>query len=74
MGAVLLCLADKYSELGRMVEDNNVGKCFSKDDLDSMAAFVANMATNSTKADEYKMNARNLSLLYTPENAKLYVI
>ena len=74
VGAVLLCLADKDSELGRMVEDNNVGKCFSRDDLDNMAAFVANMATNSTKADEYKMNARNLSLLYTPENAKLYVI
>ena len=74
VGAALLCLADKTSELGRMVIDNNVGGCYSSNELEAMTGFVALLASDKEKASEYKANARTLSLLYTPDNAKQYVI
>ena len=74
IGAVLLCLADKTSELGRMVIDNKVGKCYSRDELEAMTEFVALLASDKDRTNEYKTNARTLSLLYTPDNAKQYVI
>lgn len=74
VGAVLLCLADKDSELGRMVVENNVGKCFNRDEVTEMTAFVQDMASNSEKLNQYKNNSRALSMDYTPDNAKQYVI
>lgn len=74
VGAVLLCLADKDSELGRMVVENNVGKCFSRAEVSEMTAFVQDMASNCEKLNQYKKNSRALSMNYTPENAKQYVI
>ena len=73
VGAVLLCLADKNSELGRMVVDNNIGACFNRSELDEMVSFVSEMASDSQKLDQYKKNSRTLSMDYTPENAKQYV-
>ena len=73
VGAVLLCLADKDSELGRMVVDNNVGECFNREEVVEMTAFVQEMASNCEKLNQYKNNSRALSMDYTPENAKQYV-
>lgn len=74
VGAVLLCLADKDSELGRMVVENKVGKCFNRSEVMEMVAFVNEMASNSQKLNQYKKNSRALSMDFTPENAKQYVI
>lgn len=73
VGAALLCLADKNSELGRMVTDNEVGGCYSRNEVNKITEFVALLASNQSKLDEYKDNARKLSSLYTPENANQYV-
>lgn len=73
VGAVLLCLADKDSELGRMVVENNVGECFSRDEVKEMTVFVQEMASNYEKLKQYKNNSRALSMDYTPDNAKQYV-
>lgn len=73
VGAVLLCLADKNSELGRMVFDNNIGACFYRSEVDEMVAFVCEMASDSQKLNQLKNNSRELSMAYTPENAKRYV-
>ena len=73
VGAVLMCLADKNSELGRMVVDNNIGACFNRSELDKMVSFVSEMASDSQKLDQYKKNSRTLSMDFTPENAKQYV-
>lgn len=73
VGAVLMCLADKSSELGRMVVDNNIGACFNRSELNEMVSFVSEMASDSQKLDQYKKNSRTLSMDYTPENAKQYV-
>ena len=73
VGAVLLCLADKNSELGRMVVDNNIGACFNRSELGEMVSFVSEMASDSQKLEQCKKNSRKLSMDYTPENAKQYV-
>lgn len=74
VGAVLLCLADKKSELGRMVVENNVGECFNRDEVTEMTAFIQDMASHSDKLNQFKNNSRALSMDYTPDNAKQYVI
>ena len=74
VGAVLLCLADKDSELGRMVVENNVGECFTRSEVSEMTAFVQDMASNSERLNQYKNKSRTLSMDYTPDNAKQYVV
>ena len=72
-GAILLCLADKESELGRMVKENQIGMCFNRNDLKQMVEFIESMADNPEKVSHYKTNSRRLSQAYTPENANRYV-
>lgn len=74
VGAILLCLADRNSELGRMVNDNDLGKCFAKAEVAEMAAFIRNMMMDSDRADQIKINTRQMSFNYTPENAKKFII
>lgn len=74
VGAVLLCLADKDSELGRMVVENNVGECFARSEVAEMTSFIQEMASNGEKLNQYKNNSRALSMEYSPENANQYVI
>lgn len=73
VGAVLMCLADKNSELGHMVVDNRIGACFSRSELSEMVSFVSEMASDGQKLEQLKKNSRTLSMDYTPENAKQYV-
>lgn len=74
VGAVLLCLADRNSELGRMVNDNDLGKCFAKTEVVEMANFIRNMMNDSNLANQIKINTRQMSFNYTPENAKKFII
>lgn len=73
VGALLLCLADKGSELGRMVVENGVGACFNRDEISKMASFIKEIACDHQKRNQSKQNSRLLSMNYTPENAKHYV-
>lgn len=74
VGSILLCLADPKSELGRMVNDNNLGKCFSKTEIAEMVDFIKKMMNDSDLADQIKRNTRQMSFNYTPENAKKFII
>lgn len=73
VGAVLMCLADKNSELGRMVVDHKIGDCFNRSEQGEMVSFVREMASDNQKLEQLKKNSRTLSMDYTPENAKQYV-
>lgn len=74
VGSILLCLADPKSELGRMVNNNNLGRCFNKSDISAMASFIKQMKENPDMADQIKKNTRQMSFNYTPENAKHFII
>ena len=73
-GAALLCLAEDGTELGKLVKEHHVGRCFCRTQIDDMAAYIAALEQDGAKLVNYKKNARRTSLLYTPENAKQYVI
>lgn len=73
-GAALLCLAEDGTELGKLVKEHHVGQCFCRTQIDDMAAYIAALEQDGAKLVNYKKNARRTSLLYTPENAKQYVI
>ena len=74
VGAVLLCLADKNSELGKLVDSNCLGKCFNKTEIEEMASFIRNMSSNKELETELKKNTRAMSFNYTPANAKKFII
>ena len=73
-GAALLCLAEDGTELRKLVKEHNVGRCFGSTQIDDMAAYIAALEQDEEMHANYKKNARRTSLLYTPENAKQYVI
>lgn len=73
-GSALLCLADENTELGRLAKENKVGECFESTQVDTMADYIMKMEKDQQLLSEYKSNSRKTSLLYSPENAKQYVI
>lgn len=74
VGSVLLCLADSNSELGRMVDNNELGKCFHKDQVAEMADFIKSIVENKELETKYKTNTRAMSYNFTPENAKQFIV
>lgn len=73
-GAALLCLADEKTELGRLTRENNVGLCFDSNQIEAIADFIEKIEKDPNLLADYKYNSRKTSLLYSPENAKQYVI
>lgn len=74
VGSILLCLADPKSELGRMVNNNDLGKCFNKTEIEAMADFIKQMKDDKVLASQIKKNTRQMSFNYTPDNAKKFII
>lgn len=73
-GAALLCLADEQTELGRLAQEKKVGKCFNKGEVKEMVAFINDLYQNKDMLETYKTNSRTTSLIFTPDNAKEYVL
>ena len=73
-GAALLCLAEDGTELGKLVKEHHVGRCFGSTRIDDMTAFIALLEKDEARLANYKDNSRRTSLLYSPENAKQYVV
>lgn len=73
-GAALMCLADQNTELGRLMRESHAGECFSSNEVEKMTQFVLDLSLDQEKCNTYKSNSRQNALLYTPENAKQYVI
>lgn len=72
-GSALLCIADINSELGRLTIENEIGMCFSSNDIDKIAEFITYMYKNQDVLDRFKSHSRKLSMYYTPDNAKKYI-
>lgn len=73
LGVPLLCIANKKSELSRIVEGNQVGESFSKNELHEMAEFIKYLRDNKSKHNTFKQRAYELSKNYTPKNAELFL-
>lgn len=73
VGAPLLCIADKKSEIGELVEKYSVGMCFSKNEINGMREYILKVKNNSNYQSVLKRNAFTASLDYGVENAKKFI-
>lgn len=73
VGAPLLCIAPKESEIAHMVAQNENGACFLPGQMDEIAKFIEGLASDEVKRKEMVDNSLNASKKYTYANAKQYV-
>jgi len=73
VGAPLLCIAPKESEIANMVAQNGNGACFLPEQNEGIAEFIEGLASDEVKRKEMVANSLNASKKYTYANAKLYV-
>ena len=74
VGAVLLCLAEPQSELGRLVSENGLGRCFRKAEIQAMSDFVRQVFQDNEFASQMKQRSRQMSYSFTPANAKQFLV
>ena len=73
-GAAMLCLCDENTELYRLTQEKNIGKCYKRNQIKEMARFVELLSDDDNLLFTYKVNSRKASLVFSPENAKQYLI
>ncbi|NVN94891.1 MAG: glycosyltransferase family 4 protein [Bacteroidetes bacterium] len=71
-GTAILALANKNSELSRLVNKYEIGRVIRPGDIQNIIIFVNEMYQNKIALNKFKQNSRNASFNFTPENAKKY--
>jgi hypothetical protein len=66
-GTPILGITENFSDLYHLITENQVGKCFSGDDISGMEKYVC--LIKSGKGNEYEENALKVSKKFTNENA-----
>jgi len=70
-GLPLLCITGKGSELNRLVEKYDNGRCFHPNELDEIACFIEDIALNEAMIEKFKVNSQKASNDFTSKNAGL---
>ena len=73
VGAPLLCIAEKDSELANLTEKYDIGKCFRPDQIEEMKAFVSDLVEKPEKRKVYGDNALKASRRFSPDNARIFL-
>lgn len=73
VGAPLLCIVPEDSELASMVAKYQNGACFQPDQIDEIAAFIKELASDKEKKDTMVGHSLAASKNYTYNNAKRYL-
>lgn len=73
VGAPLLCLAPKGSELDLLVQKHKNGLCFEHHQTEEIAAYVMELLLNENHRNILSKNSLMASERYTCENAKRFV-
>lgn len=73
VGAPLLCIAPKSSEIARLVDNFDNGKCFQPEEIDSIVAFIKDLSNNPQTKKQMSDNSLKAAGNFTFENARLYV-
>lgn len=74
VGAPIMGIASPDSELGKMIDKFEMGRTFSPDDIEEMAAFVREMKNNSILKNRLSHNALSASRYFTSDNARLFTV
>ncbi len=73
VGSALLCVANQDSEIAKLVQENNVGKVFSKTQLEEMSKYLVELSENPTLMKQYNQASLNASELYSSKNALKFI-
>ncbi len=73
VGAPVMCIASKESELNDYIEAYDNGRCFSKDELDNMAYFIEELRSSPEELRRLKRNSISASKDFTRKNAYMFV-
>ena len=73
VGSPLLCIAEQKSELGNLVSNYNIGKCFLTNEIKEMCKYILILKNDPEYHNLLKNNAYKASLDFGVENAKKFV-
>lgn len=68
VGAPVLCISGKESELSEMVTEYNVGRAFTPPEIDEIVRFITNLSIDKNKCEFYRKNSLSASKLHTEKN------
>jgi glycosyltransferase involved in cell wall biosynthesis len=74
VGAPIMGIASPESALGKLIEKYEMGRTFSPDAIEGMAAFVCEVQSNTILKDRLSRNAQSASSHFTNENARLFIV
>jgi hypothetical protein len=72
LGVPLICIADKNSELSKLVADYDIGICCDKEEVSKMADFIKRLKGNKLDYDSYATRSIICSQDFTSENANKF--
>lgn len=73
VGAPLLCIAPKESEIASLVAHFNNGKCYGPDETEAIASFIETLASDSELRNQMASHSFEASKNFTFANAKKYL-
>jgi glycosyltransferase involved in cell wall biosynthesis len=73
VGVPLLCIAEKTSELAKLVQNYEVGGTFRPDEIDEIIEFILAYADNKEQYNTVRDNVYKASRDFSKENAKKFV-
>lgn len=73
VGCPLLCIAPPQSEISLLVEKEKCGRCFAKNEVDDMLAYILQLKNDQEYRNKMSENALMAASHYTYKNADKYV-
>ena len=70
-GSAIIAIADKHSELNRLIKEYNIGFVDSHEDNSNIIAFIKECIADKNFLKTFKINSRNASKSFTKNNAKI---
>jgi len=72
-GSALMVVSPDGSELEKLVSIGKAGKCFEPGNVEGVVRWLKELEEEPGKLNQYKLAAQQLSMNYSPANAKKYV-
>ena len=73
VGAPVLCIGSKKSELHRLINQYGIGKCFQKNEISEMRDFIYHLKSDQDYHLQLRQNSLIASRDFGPENALMFL-
>jgi hypothetical protein len=73
VGAPVMCIADKGSELSRLLHQYEMGETYADNDIDGMVNYIYKLIGEKQQREKFKANALKASKDFTSANAERFI-